>query len=111
MMIDDALAQEVANELGATRIVLNHEQVRTILRDESRLIAQLYEFGADDTLLREELFDVLCFSLIGENAPTFGEVHDGRDEDAFMQRLHIAAIAAGYTIISQSHLAKHENQA
>lgn len=99
--IDSDLAQEVAEALEDTGVRLTVDQVHVLLDGHAELIELLDDWGVDDTDCLGQLINLLSDQLVGEPWPTYGSVNQGRDLDAFTERLHAAARKHGYQVVDE----------
>ena len=81
-----------------TGVLLEHEQLRSILQQDDRVARDVQEYGANDTEVRGRLVDLLCQWL---NLPKWPTYRDGKEaHQAFVKRFDETAKARGLKVVS-----------
>jgi hypothetical protein len=81
-------------------IYLTHDQMVSLLSTDSELLDQIHDFGIDNDIVKEEIHNHFCRSLIGKTSPCqpdedWSELPDSVIE-SFMVNLQNAAFDKGY---------------
>jgi hypothetical protein len=96
----DVPYNEIADVLyDATGVIVPTAALQALLADRHALLGEVLEWGAGDTVVRENLADLVTTELVGGTCPTYGDVHAGFDADMFYASVEAAALDRGWKTV------------
>jgi len=98
--LSETIKQECISVLeDYTGIILTVDQFDALMCKNTNLIPGIIEFGANDTMERENLTDALAIELTGYRWPNYGDTSEYKNQ--FYKNLDTGAIRLGYERIKK----------